>query len=91
MALKRCALSRTSKQGRREDRVRAGAFRFMARGCVRVDEVTVREWVLAEFHKAVLVPESGPIVGVNAHAGDPHTKQYNSRDQRTHSDGGLSY
>ena len=59
--------------GRRVDRVRAGAFRFIGeRLASGVDEVTVSDWVLAEFHKAGLVTDSGPIVGVNAHAGDPH-------------------
>jgi Xaa-Pro dipeptidase len=59
--------------GRRVDLVRAGAFRFIAeRLASGVDEVAVRDWVLAEFHKAGLVTDSGPIVGVNAHAGDPH-------------------
>ncbi len=59
--------------GRRVDRVRAGAFQFMAdRLASGVNEVMVRDWVLDEFRKAGLVTESGPIVGVNAHAGDPH-------------------
>jgi len=59
--------------GRRVDRIRAGAFRFIGeRLASGVDEVTVRDWVLAEFGKAGLVTDSGPIVGVNAHAGDPH-------------------
>jgi len=59
--------------GRRVDKVRAGAFRFIAeRLTTGVDEVTVRDWVLAEFQKAGLVTDSGPIVGVNAHSGDPH-------------------
>jgi Xaa-Pro dipeptidase len=59
--------------GLKVDRVRAGAFRFIAeRLASGVDEVTVRDWILAEFHKAGLVTDSGPIVGVNAHSGDPH-------------------
>ena len=59
--------------GRRVDRIRAGAFRFIAgKLTTGVDEVTVRDWVLAEFHKEGLVTDNGPIVGVNAHAGDPH-------------------
>ncbi len=59
--------------GRRVDRIRAGAFRFMADRLVSgVDEVAVRDWVRAEFGKAGLVTDSGPIVGVNGHAGDPH-------------------
>lgn len=59
--------------GRRVDRVRAGAFRFIAENLRSgVDEVAVRDWVRAEFARAGLVTDSGPIVGVNAHAGDPH-------------------
>jgi len=59
--------------GRRVDRVRAGAFLFIAeRLASGVDELAVRDWVRAEFHKAGLVTDNGPIVGVNAHAGDPH-------------------
>jgi len=59
--------------GRRVDRVRAGAFRFITeRLGSDIDEVMVRDWVLTEFHEAGLVTDSGPIVGVNSHAGDPH-------------------
>jgi Xaa-Pro aminopeptidase len=59
--------------GRRMDRIRAETFRFIAeRLASGVDELTVREWMLAEFHQAGLVTDSGPIVAVNAHAGDPH-------------------
>jgi len=59
--------------GRRVDRVRAGAFRFIAEKLsAGVDEMAVHDWVRAEFHKAGLATDNGPIVGVNAHAGDPH-------------------
>jgi Xaa-Pro aminopeptidase len=59
--------------GRRVDRIRAGAFRFIAeRLAVGVDEIMVHDWIRSEFQKAGLVTDSGPIVGVNAHAGDPH-------------------
>jgi Xaa-Pro aminopeptidase len=59
--------------GRRVDRIRAGVFRFIAEKLASgVDEVMVSDWVLAEFAKAGLVTGSGPIVGVNSHAGDPH-------------------
>jgi Xaa-Pro aminopeptidase len=59
--------------GRRVDQVCAGAFRFIGEKLsAGVDELSVRDWVLAEFHNAGLVTDSGPIVGVNAHAGDPH-------------------
>lgn len=59
--------------GKLVDKVRAGAFRFIAEKLTSgVDELTVRDWVREEFRKAGLVTDSGPIVGVNAHAGDPH-------------------
>ncbi len=59
--------------GRRTDVVRAGAFEFMsARLATGVSEVAVADWVRAEFAKAGLYTDHGPIVGVNGHAGDPH-------------------
>jgi Xaa-Pro dipeptidase len=59
--------------GRRVDGVRDRAFRFIAeRLSSGVDELAVREWILDEFRHAGLVTDSGPIVAVNAHAGDPH-------------------
>ncbi len=59
--------------GRRVDVVRAGAFRFIGEKLATgVSEVEVRDWVLDEFRRAGLVADSGPIVGVNGHAGDPH-------------------
>ncbi len=59
--------------GRRIDVVRAGAFEFMsARLATGVSEVAVADWVRAEFAKAGLYTDHGPIVGVNGHAGDPH-------------------
>lgn len=59
--------------GRRVDIVRAGAFEFMAaKLATGVDEVAVADWVRAEFAKAGLYTDHGPIVGVNGHAGDPH-------------------
>jgi Xaa-Pro aminopeptidase len=59
--------------GTRVDRIRAGAFQLIGeRLDSGIDELTVRDWILTEFAKAGLVTDSGPIVGVNAHAGDPH-------------------
>jgi Xaa-Pro dipeptidase len=59
--------------GRRVDKVRAGAFAFMAaKLTVGVDEVAVADYVRSEFTKARLFTDHGPIVGVNGHAGDPH-------------------
>jgi Xaa-Pro aminopeptidase len=55
------------------DRVRAGAFRLVAEKLRSgIDELTVRDWILKEFRSARLTTDSGPIVAVNAHAGDPH-------------------
>ena len=59
--------------GKRVDRVCAEAFRMIgARLATGVDELTVNQWVREEFRKSGLITDSGPIVGVNAHAGDPH-------------------
>jgi Xaa-Pro dipeptidase len=59
--------------GRKMDSIREGAFRFIA-GKLKsgVDEVTVRDWMRGEYQKAGLITDSGPVVAVNAHAGDPH-------------------
>jgi Xaa-Pro aminopeptidase len=55
------------------DGIRAGAFRFIAEKLASgVDEITVAEWMRAEYKKAGLVTDSGPVVAANAHAGDPH-------------------
>jgi Xaa-Pro aminopeptidase len=55
------------------DRICAGAFRFMGEKLAQgVDEMTVHDWIREEFRKAGMVTDSGPIVAVNAHAGDPH-------------------
>jgi len=62
-----------TEAGKRVDRVRREAFEFIAAKLAGgVDELTVRDWILEEFRKAGLTTDSGPIVGVNAHAGDPH-------------------
>ncbi len=59
--------------GRRVDKICAQAFRFMgARLASGVDEVAVRDWIREQFRNAGLIADSGPIVGVNRHAGDPH-------------------
>ncbi len=55
------------------DRIRAGAFRFIAERLPHgIDELAVKLWVREQFAAAGLITDSGPIVGVNAHAGDPH-------------------
>jgi Xaa-Pro dipeptidase len=59
--------------GRRIDRICAEAFRFIGEKLTSgVDEVTVRDWILQEFGKAGMTTGSGPIVGCNGHAGNPH-------------------
>ncbi len=59
--------------GRIVDRICAGAFRFIGdRISSVVSEIEVQEWLLGEFRNAGLITDSGPIVGVNAHSGDPH-------------------
>ncbi|MCU1324887.1 MAG: peptidase [Bryobacterales bacterium] len=59
--------------GRRVDKIRAGAFAFIAAKLAGgVDEVAVADYVRSEFTKAGLFTDHGPIVGVNGHAGDPH-------------------
>jgi Xaa-Pro aminopeptidase len=59
--------------GRRVDKVRAEAFRFIGEKLSHgASEVMVRDWIRDQFSAAGLITDSGPIVGVNAHAGDPH-------------------
>jgi Xaa-Pro dipeptidase len=59
--------------GKLVDKIRAGAFRFIAERLPHgIDELTVKNHVQAEFKAAGLHASDGPIVGVNAHAGDPH-------------------
>jgi Xaa-Pro dipeptidase len=59
--------------GRRIDKVRAEAFRFIGEKLSRgVTEMTVHDWILEQFRNSGLTTGSGPIVGVNRHAGDPH-------------------
>ena len=59
--------------GRLVDKVRAEAFRFVAdKLSSGASEIMVRDWILEQFRGARLITDSGPIVSVNAHAGDPH-------------------
>jgi Xaa-Pro dipeptidase len=59
--------------GRRVDKVRAESFRFIGEKLTAgASEVMVRDWIRDQFRSAGLITDSGPIVGVNAHAGDPH-------------------
>jgi Xaa-Pro aminopeptidase len=61
--------------GRRVDRVRAAAFdliRERTRNRAPLQEVEVKDFVRAEFEKAGMITDSGPIVGANANASNPH-------------------
>jgi Xaa-Pro aminopeptidase len=59
--------------GKLVDSIREGAFRFIAERLDHgVDELAVKNHVRAAFQAAGLHASDGPIVGVNAHAGDPH-------------------
>lgn len=59
--------------GKRVDLVRAEAFQFMtSRIAGGVTELDVRDFVRARFAELGLITDSGPIVGVNGHAGNPH-------------------
>jgi Xaa-Pro aminopeptidase len=59
--------------GRRVDKVCADAFRFIGeRLSSGVNELMVHDWVREQFRTAGMVTDSGPIVAVNGHAGNPH-------------------
>ncbi|HTS61841.1 MAG TPA: M24 family metallopeptidase [Candidatus Acidoferrales bacterium] len=61
--------------GRRVDKVRASAFeviRERTRNGLAVQEVEIKDFVRGEFAKAGLITDSGPIVGCNANASNPH-------------------
>src|SRR5215475_6519593 len=61
--------------GRRVDKVRAAAFELIrerTRNGGTAQEVEVKDFVRSEFTKAGLTTDSGPIVGCNANASNPH-------------------
>jgi Xaa-Pro dipeptidase len=61
--------------GRIVDRVRADAFRMIGERLhnqAQIDEYFVQQFVRGKFAQAGLVTDSGPIVGVNRNAGNPH-------------------
>jgi Xaa-Pro dipeptidase len=59
--------------GRRVDKVCAEAFRFIGEKLsTGVDELTVQHWIRDQFRTAGMITDSGPIVAVNSHAGNPH-------------------
>ncbi len=61
--------------GQTVDRIRDEAFRFIAGALndgVATDEYAVQRFIRRRFAEEGLVTDSGPIVGVNANAGNPH-------------------
>jgi Xaa-Pro dipeptidase len=59
--------------GKRVDEVCADAFRFIGEKLPGgINELMVRDRVLDQFRAAGMVTDSGPIVAVNGHAGNPH-------------------
>jgi Xaa-Pro aminopeptidase len=61
--------------GHRVDRVRHEAFELIAerlRNGTQIDEFFVKQFVRGRFAQEGLFTDSGPIVGVNQNAGDPH-------------------
>ena len=69
------ALESHLEAGRRVDIVRRDAFaliRERTRNSGSVEELEVKQFVLAEFAKHGMVTPDGPIVGVNANAANPH-------------------
>jgi Xaa-Pro dipeptidase len=77
------ALETHLEAGRRVDKVRAAAFaliRERTRNGAPLQEVEVKNLVREGFAKAGLVTDSGPIVGANANASNPH---YEPSDQIT--------
>jgi len=61
--------------GRRVDRVRQEAFDLIAERLangLQIDEFLVMQYVRGRFSEEGLFTDSGPIVGVNRNAGDPH-------------------
>lgn len=65
--------------GRRVDRVLQHAFTYIGeqqRAGKRVTEFDVKVFIRAGFDAAGLYTDHGPIVGVNAHASDPHYEPF---------------
>jgi len=61
--------------GRIVDFIRKAAFdliRTKLRSGAGTSEMEIHDFIQAQFAASGLITDSGPIVGVNAHAGDPH-------------------
>jgi Xaa-Pro dipeptidase len=55
------------------DKIVSEAFQFITQKLTTgVNELMVRDWILDRFQKQGMVTDSGPIVAVNGHAGNPH-------------------
>jgi Xaa-Pro dipeptidase len=69
------ALETHMEAGRRVDKVRAAAFELIrqrTRDGIPLQEVEVKDFVRKGFADAGLLTDSGPIVGCNANASNPH-------------------
>jgi Xaa-Pro aminopeptidase len=69
------ALGTHLEAGRRVDRVRAAAFELIrqrTRDGIPLQEVEVMDFVRKGFAAAGMIADSGPIVGCNANASNPH-------------------
>jgi Xaa-Pro aminopeptidase len=69
------ALETHLEAGRRVDKVRAAAFELIrqrTRNGAPLQEVEVKDFVRQGFADAGLITDSGPIVGCNANASNPH-------------------
>ena len=63
----------------------AGAFRLIGEKLSNgVSELTIRDWVLDQFRAAGMVTDSGPIVAVNGHAGNPHYEPTPETNSQVH-------
>ncbi|MGI8745548.1 MAG: M24 family metallopeptidase [Bryobacteraceae bacterium] len=70
--------------GRRVDRVRAAAFQKIGdalRAGQAINEWQVNRFIRAEFEKAGMMTDHGPIVGVNANMSDPHYEPSEVKNQ----------
>ena len=68
-------LDQHNEAGRRVDAIRAEAFTYIGNALRDQREITeweVNRFIRAEFTRAGLVTDHGPIVAVNAHMSDPH-------------------
>ena len=82
------ALETHLEAGRRVDKVRAAAFgliRQRTRNGAPLQEVEVKDFIRQGFADAGLLTDSGPIVGCNANASNPHYEPTEELSQPIHS------